>query len=347
MLGIAAPVALVLVLGGLYLGLLEGNVSYLRTLPGDVVVSEEGVPLVATLLQSSRLTPDVVRAVLRVPGVASATPLHGRLVSLEQGPTFTLVYLVGRRWGETFGGPVRMVSGRHRAHIGEIIVDRVLANDLGVAVGGQIRIGAAALRVVGIADGGNAVLGSYAFVHRGALTLAGFPDPAYLFVQAATGVAPDRLAEAIDALPGVRAVPRARFLADKQAPFRQMLLPVIVLVVALAAAVGGAIVGGVLFAATVGRRHEYAILRATGCSRRGLTLLALAESAIVTVLGITTGVSLGMAIAAGFGRAEPRFLTLLPGWLVSGVAAGAVAIAGMATLLPLRALRSVRSGPVS
>src|SRR5262245_38778322 len=344
-LGIAAPVALVFVLGGLYLGLLEGNVSYLRTLDADVVVSEEGAPLVTTLLQSSRIPGNLVRKVRGVPGVHAVDPLYGRLVTLEQGPTFTLVYLVGRSWGDDFAGPVTMRAGRRRVHIGEIVVDRVLASDLGVGIGGTVRIGAAELRVVGIADGGNAVLGSYAFVHHGALVLAGVRDPAYLLVRAEPGVDVDALARAIDALPGVRAVTRTRFLTEKQAPFRQMLLPVIVLVVALAAAVGGAIVGGVLLAATLERHREHATLRVVGCSARDLRALVLLEAAIATGLGVALGLASGRIVAAVFGLYEPRFLTVLPPGLAGAIATAAAVIASVAALVPLRALARVRPVP--
>jgi putative ABC transport system permease protein len=334
------------VLGGLYLGLLEGNVSYLRTLPGDVVVSEKGAPLVTTLLQSSRIGPAEVRAVRAVPGVAQADALYGRLVSVSRGPAFTLVYLVGRRWSETFAGPVALRAGRRRPHIGEIVVDRVLAHDLGQGIGGEVVVGEAHLRIVGIADGGNAVLGTYAFVHRGALVLAGVTDPAYLFVHAAPGTDPDDLARRIDALPGVRAVTRARFLVEKQAPFRQMLLPVIALVVGLAAAAGAVVVGVVLFTATLERRLEHAILRAVGLTRRRLRAMALAESGIASAFGIGAGLAGGRLVAAGLGAAEPRFLTETPAWLALAVALGAGGLTFVATLLPLRALGRLEPAPV-
>ena len=279
------------------------------------------------------------------PACARWIPLHGRLVSLEQGPAFTLVYLVGRRWSDGFAAPVALRAGRARTHIGEIVIDRVLAGDLGQGIGGTVHVGRVPLRIVGIADGGNAVLGTYAFVHRGALVLAGFSEPAYLFVHAEPGTAPEALARAIDALPGVRAVERARFLAEKQAPFRQMLLPVIVLVVALAAGVGGAIVGTMLLTATLARRREHALLRVVGLSRRALHVTALLEGGIATALGIAVGLVGGRLIASGLGWYEPRFLTLMPAWLAAAIALGASSVGLAATALPLRALARVRPVP--
>ncbi|HYR95145.1 MAG TPA: hypothetical protein VEM57_00360, partial [Candidatus Binatus sp.] len=120
--------ALVFLLGGLYLGLLDGNVSWLRTLPGDVVVSEEAAPLVTTLLQTSRIPDVALQAVRRTPGVRRVDALRGRLVSLDEGADrYTLVYLVGLRPTQDFAAPVAVMAGRARPRLGEIVVDRVLA----------------------------------------------------------------------------------------------------------------------------------------------------------------------------------------------------------------------------
>ena len=97
-------------------------------------------------------------------------------------------------------------TGRPWGRAGAPWLGGAVAEDLG----GQVAVGQAQLRIVGIADGGNAVLGTYAFVHRGALVLAGFGDPAYLFVRAAPGADPEDLARRIDALPRVRALASPR-----------------------------------------------------------------------------------------------------------------------------------------
>jgi len=336
---VAVSVALVTVLAALYHGLIDANQRYLRTLEGDVVVSEAGAPLVTTLLQTSRLPPATVEAVRHTAGVARVRALHGRLVSLAGGrDRYVLVYLVGLRPPDTFAAPVAMVAGRARPQVGEIVVDEVLAHDLGQGVGGTVAIGQATLRIAGIARGGNAVLGTYAFVHEGALELSIGADPAYLFVTADRGVGADALADALAAVPGVRAVPRTRFLEEKQAPFRQMVLPVVALVVVVAAGAGGLVVAATLLADAFARREEYGVLAALGISTARLAAAALAEAAVGAGLGVALGLAAGALACAALTHAQPRFVTVLPIGVAAVIALAAVVVAAVATLLPIRLL---------
>ncbi|HZP40779.1 MAG TPA: ABC transporter permease [Candidatus Binatia bacterium] len=339
-LAVAVAVALVVVLGSLYFGLLAGHLEYLRTLPGDVVVCEAGVPLVTTLLQTSRLPATTADEIRRVPGVRDVVPLYGRVASLgEEADRFALVYLVGLAPDDRFGRPVRVLEGRDHPRTDEILLDRVLARDLGVRVGDRIPVGPARLRVGGITSGGNAVLGTYAFVHRDALEFAGAGTPAYLFVTVEPGADPEAVARGIGAgRPHLRAVARVRFDRQKAVPLRQLLLPVIALVVAIAAVVAATVVAVTRLTAALGERETWALLLALGVGRPRVYAAVLLESAAAAGLGVAAGVAGGWAAAKGLAAWEPRFLTTTPGALVLIVAAGALAVSLLAALLPLRAV---------
>jgi putative ABC transport system permease protein len=339
---VAVAVMLVVVLGGLYAGLIAGHLEYLRTLPGDVVVSQAGVPLVTTLLHTSRLPPGVVDEVRRVPGVRDVKPLYGRVVSLaEETDRFALVYLVGLTPDDQFGAPVRVVEGHARPRVNEILIDRVLARYLGVRLGERIPAGGVRLRVGGITDGGNAVLGTYAFVHRDALDFAGFGDPGYLFVGVEPGADPAAVARRIATQPQLRAVTRARFDRQKEAPLRQMLLPVMALVVAVGAAVAGTVVAVVRVTAALAEREAYALLLALGIGRGRLYAIALLESGFATALGVVLGIGAGWGLAAALGAYEPRFLTTISASLVAAVSAGALVVGLVAAVLPAGAVARV------
>src|SRR5262245_42138596 len=189
---VAAAVMLVFVAGGLYLGLLDAMVRYPRSLPGEIVVAESGGS--ATMLHSSSHLPqDAADTVRALPGVAATSELHGRLAWLERDGRQALVYLVGLPRGGDVGGPVRMVAGRRHPEFDEIVIDEVLARDLHVGIGDVLRIGVAELRIVGIAAGGNAVLGTYAFVQLGTLVLGGVQEPSYVFVTVGSELSVDEV----------------------------------------------------------------------------------------------------------------------------------------------------------
>jgi ABC-type lipoprotein release transport system permease subunit len=342
-LAVAVAVALVDVLGGLYFGLAAGNLEWLRTLPGDVVVCEAGVPLVTTLLQTSRLPATAAGDVRRLPGVRDVTPLYGRVVSLgEETDRFALVYLVGLAPDDVFGAPVRVLDGHARPRIDEILLDRVLARSLGARIGDRIAVGPARLRVGGITGGGNAVLGTYAFVHRDALEFAGAGTPAYLFVDLEPGADADAVARRIVAAhPQLRAVSRARFDRQKAAPLRQMLLPVIALVVAIAVGVAATVVAVARLTVALADREDCALLLALGVARGHVYAVSLLESGAAAALGVGLGLAAGALVAAALSAYEPRFLTTTPPGLLVAVAAGTLATSLAAALVPTRAVARV------
>lgn len=334
---IAVSVLLVLVGCGLYVGLLESIVVYLGSLPGDFVLAEAGASVTA-LHSSSRLGPDVATAASAVPGVAHVDPLYGRLIWMEHEGHEALVFVVGLYLTDTIGGPVRVVEGTTRPRINEIVIDRVLAHQLGLHVGDHVTHSGITLRIAGIADGGNAVVGTYAFVHRGALMLSGVSTPSYLFVTTAPGVERAALRERLAALPGVQVFDRATFLVKNQALARELLVPVIGLLVGVGAVVGGCIVALTLYTATLDRRAEFGLLKAIGLRPALLYRIVLVQSAIATTAGVVAGVGGAILVASTFGAVEPRFTAVLPASLVASVVAGAALVGLLAAVVPVRAV---------
>lgn len=340
MAAVAAAVMLVLVAGGLYLGLLEAMVRFPRSLPGAIVVAEAGGS--ATMLHSSSHLPqDTAETLRKLPGVRSAWELFGRLAWLEHGGRQALVYLVGVGRDSAFGLPVRMRLGKMRPEFEEIVIDEVLARDLGVGVGGTLRLGIIEMHVVGIASGGNAVLGTYAFVQRGALVLGGIQEPSYVFVEPGPEVTVEELIARIDREEGLDAMTRAAFHDANQVLTRQIVLPLIAIVVGIACAVGGTIVGLTLYTVTMERREEYGLMKALGLPNRAVLGAAFAQGGIATGVGVALGLLLGWILSLAVGATEPRFVTTMPAWLTVAIAGGAVLAGALASMIPVRAVARI------
>jgi putative ABC transport system permease protein len=332
---VAAAVVLSLIGVGIYLGLLDGMVRYLRTLPGEIVVAEAGGA--ASLFHtSSNLPPGTAAALAALPGVEGVDGLHGRTAWLEHDGRKALVFLVGLYTTDTVAGPVRVVEGRSRPHIHEILIDRVLAHDLRLRLGDPLRLGAATVRVAGIADGGNSVVGSYAFVHRGLLQMAGLVQPTYLFVRLVPGADVDTVARRIEEMPDLKAFRRADFLAQNQELTRQIVLPMIGIVSGVATGVGALVVGFVLYAATLVRRTQFGLLCAIGVPRRTVHRIAALEAGIAVGAGVALGLVGYVVLAAVLAAWEPRFIARVPPWLAVAVAAGAGIIGLAGAALPVR-----------
>lgn len=337
---VAAAVMLVFVAGGLYLGLLDAMVRYPRSLPGEIVVAEAGGS--ATMLHSSsRLPQDAADMVRALPGVAATSELLGRLVWLERGGRQALVYLVGLPRGGDVGGPVRMVAGQQHPEFDEIVIDEVLARDLEVHIGDVLEIGVAKLRIVGIAAGGNAVLGTYAFVQRGTLVLGGVQEPSYVFVTVGPELSVDEVIARINRESDMHAMSRDDFGSANQALARQIVLPLIAIVVGIACAVGGAIVALTLYRVTMERREEYGLMKALGLPDRAVLGAAFAEGGIATGVGVVAGLAIGWIVSESVGLLEPRFVTTMPVWLTLAIAAGAVLLGALASTIPVRAVARI------
>jgi ABC-type antimicrobial peptide transport system permease subunit len=344
---VASTTLTVLVATGFYLGLLDAAVAWLRTLPGDTVIaSADGNP--AFTEGFSQLSRATVRAVRGTPGVAAVHEVYRQRAWVGHGDRDTWIQLVGIRPDASFGGPLRVVAGRARPLIGEIVVDEVVADDLGVALGDGVKIqsallGTATLRVVGIASGGNTVIGSYAFVSRATLALGGVLHPSHLFVSAAPGQDVDALRAALATVPAVQILGRAAFEEQNRRFFRQVFGPVIGVIDAVAALAAVVIVAVVLHAGSVARRPDYGLVAALGPPRRLVHGWVVLEALLASALGVAVGAGAGAGLVCAIPRFAPRFVARMPPWLL--VAAGVVAI-GIGVAAALRPARdAARTDP--
>src|SRR5918994_226865 len=140
-----APLALVLLLSGLRRGMGEQVTRYLDRQP-PVVVAQAGTR--GFLSQTSVLDAAAVRRVAAVPGVADAPPISQGYAMLELHGKRVLALLVGYDGGRR-GGPWALAAGREPRARGELVLDRVLADEHGLDVGTTMRFRGAALELVG------------------------------------------------------------------------------------------------------------------------------------------------------------------------------------------------------
>jgi putative ABC transport system permease protein len=322
---IASSVVLVSVAAGLYRGLLASVSAYPDSLLGDFVVAQAGSAAQLSH-SSSAVAAETERAVRAVPGVARVDALYGHLGWLEHAGRQAIVFLVGLGPGDRFGRPQRIVAGRRKPALFEIIVDRTLAHDLRVGLGDRLQLGDGSLPIVGISDGGNAVLASYAFVHKGALALAGRTRPSYLFVQAAPGVAAAVLGERLAGLPGARVFTREEFRAMNQGLARRLVLPLVTLTITLSALVSAGLVAMTLYTATVERRADWGLMAAVGVPSRTIERQVLAQGVLVGIAGVIAGLVGTAGLARLIPAIEPRLVVATSGWVLITVSIGALVV---------------------
>lgn len=341
----AAASLTVLVATAFYLGVRDSTVAWLRSLPGDAVVAgAQGSP--ALMQAYSELSLDTVATVRAAAAGGRVHELHTQRVWLWRADRDSWVHMVAMRRGDDFGRPLAVIAGTWRPRVGEIVIDVVVARELGVGLGDTVRVRASTLRVVGIATGGSNVISSHAFVSRATLALGGVRRPSHLFVEAPPGVDGATLRAALAAVPEVQVLSRPVFEEKNQTFVRQVFLAGVGIIDAVMIAMAIVILAVVNHAGSLEHRMDHALLAALGLDRRQIQGRVIATTLLASVIGLAVGLVTGGGLLVVLPRLAPRFISAAPWWLFGAIAIGALVVGLVAALRPVRAVARVDPGLV-
>lgn len=343
---VAAVVAEILILEGF----LAGSYTQLRRAVldrgGEVIVAQAGV---RNFLAARSILPQQTRAAVEaVPGVAAAAPLALLSFIYEQNGRLTPIIVVV---ADDAGGAARLAEGRAAAGSAEIVIDRVLAQRFGLGPGDVMTLADYEFTVVGVAEDAAALFTPFAFIGFDGLIdfyfssdvaadIAAFPLLSFLLVRTAPGADPAAVAAAIGAAVPDAAALLPRELAENDVGLgRELLAPVLNLLLALSYAAGALAIGLFTFAGVRSRRKSLGVLRALGFTTRHLVAGVIAEAIAVTVFAFPLGIALARSFAALVAAAIPVYLVEIgdPATLVQ-VAAAVLALSVIGALGPLRSL---------
>lgn len=335
--GVALAIGLIVLLNGFEAGVYRQVTAYLDHTPADYVVAEEGVK---NLLGVQSLLPGDAESLARgMPGIAQVTPIYARFVILDLHDKKAPAYMVGYE-PRTGGGPWQMKIGRLPTADDEVVLDWVLAQAHGMALGDTLEIMGKDFTVVGLSAGTNSWMAGFLFVRKGAAEKLVLTPKATSFLLLALEPGVDvaavedrlrrRLRDDADLLPAAVVKQNDVTLLAKvfAVPLRLM--------VAIAFAVGTAILGMVIYSATVERMREYGVLKAVGAANRRLYWLVTQQGLAIAGLGVGSGIGLAALAAQGIMRSAPKFLIVLEPRSVLITAASGLVMGVLAALLPAR-----------
>jgi putative ABC transport system permease protein len=334
--GVALSVMLILLLSGYLSGIYRQAAAYLENTPGSLVVTQSGVRTFTG--STSFLSNDVLDTVRTTPGVDRAIPIVMQTAILELHGRKSSTTIVGYD-AALGGGPWALAEGREPAGDDEIVVDSVLADQHGIAVGDSITVLDRQMTVVGLSDGTSLWIGSFAFA-RADVVQALLRAPGVwsaIFVTPAAGVSNDDLRARIS-VGGVAAYLKSdKIDADRKGIARIYDAP-LGLMVAIAFVVGVLVVGLVIYTATVERRREYGALKAIGMRNRTLYRLVTSQALISALAGGLLGVALAYLIGALLVAWRPQFPVAIEPGAVAAAIVASLAMALLAALAPARAI---------
>lgn len=245
---------------------------------------------------------------------------------------------------------IRMKGGDLSAlEEGGVMIAQRVARERGLGVGDELpmtfaRTGERSLPVVGVVEDGSAqALQTDYFVSLTTYAALYTEDmDASIFVRAADGVAPARLAEALETAladhPSVQVRDQAAVVAGRTQAVDQIFgLVAVLLAFAMLIAVLG--VANTLALSIAERTREIGLLRAVGMGRSAVARMVQIETAIICVvagmLGLLLGIGTSAAGVAALSAVAPLDM-VVPWTQILGIAAAVVAVGLLAGALPAR-----------
>lgn len=335
--GVAFSVLLILIIRGLYSGITDQATEYIRSVDADLWVAQAGIP--GDFFHSTSLVPEDAQAAIQaVDGVQDAVPLLSTTVVFRVRGTGVDLRIMGVDPESGIGGPPAIVEGRGTPGPGQIVVDRVFADNNGLEVGDALNVDGVRLEIVGTARGGNAFVSQFGWAPISDVSgLLGVEDVVNYFLVRTTGADPEAVAARIEReVPGVQAITEEEFADKNTADLREGFLPIIWVLVVIAFAVGIAVIGLTIYTATLEKSREYGVLKAIGFSNRRLYGIGYQQALVSGMAGFAAGTVLSFALAAVLERFIPSFATTIRGGDVALAGGGALAMALLSSFIPVR-----------
>jgi putative ABC transport system permease protein len=341
--GVAFAVLLILIVLSLYRGWSRTGSVYLQ-LPGSIWIAQAGT---SDPFHSTSLLPgDRASALGRVPGVVSVLPVYARHIAFPgKGGMRPDAYAMA------ITAPRAEIPAAAKAFFpsrGHVVIDRVLAGELGVKQGGTLDLLGRRLVVGDLTSGGNKIV-QFAFLNPfDGKALLGQPGRVSYYLLATAPAA------SLDAV-GRRAaavVPGSEFhtSADFAAAFSRLVssgfLTVVEVLVGIGFVVGSAVIALTTYTATLEKARDYGVLKAVGASDGFLYRIVVAQSLIVGLAGAVIGIAASAAAADTIRRWVPEFVTDLRGLDVLAVFGAAMFMSILASFVPGRKLNRIDPGMV-
>jgi putative ABC transport system permease protein len=340
---LAAVVAVILVLEGFYHGFVVQARQLVMERQADLIATQSGV---ANMFGARSILPQFARQEIEaLEGVKAAHPMTAIMAIYEESDRSTPLYLFVY---DTAGGPRRIIEGGAAVASRDIVVDRSLAERYGLRPGAPFVLSDFEFRVAGITSRAAAVMTPFGFIRYDGLLdfyfesdlaadISTFPLLSYLLVELRPGADPIAVADSIAAGVPAADVFSPESLAENDASLvRAMFAPVFDVLIALGYVIGVLVTAIIMFAAVLGRRRAFGVLKALGFSTRFLSVAVMLEAAILALIAIPVGAALAAAVATAVEAAMPLYrVTPLEPPQLARTAAAAVAFAVLGALAPI------------
>lgn len=338
-LGVAASLLLVLVLGGIFAGAVDRVTYYIRTSPADVFVSQAGVRTMH--MSTSALPADTTDRVAQVPGVDWVAPIAFASGSVAGPEGRQLSYLIGYDTSSGRGGPTTLVAGRAPG-AGEAILDEQAADQLGIELGDRFTVMGMPVRAVGFSTGGTSITNTTVFVALAEFARIHDDRVSYVLTGVDPGADPSVVADRIRAeLPGVTVQTREEFADSEARVVTDMSADLLRLMSTFGLVIALAVIALGLMTATLNRLQDFAVLKALGARTPRLAKAVGMQVLLTIVLASTAATAAALTLARLLPLAAPTVQISITAAAVAQTTITALLVGLIAAVWPLRRIAAL------
>ncbi len=333
-------ILLIIVLLGIYSGSVKQMSAYVDNVDADLWIAQSGSP---DMLHSfSVLSAGMIDPIGRLDGVQQVYPLTSRTTLVDIDGQKNSLILVGYEPGAA-GGPWSMVEGRSDPGPGEIVCDRVTMKTNNLQLGDSIEIDDKVYEIVGVSDETTIMVAQYAFVDIGeARRTLGEGLVNFILVKTAPGADGEQVRREIaDSFTDVSVFTKQEFSENNAAVIRVGILPILAVVVVIAFIIGVAIVGLVVYSATLEKYREYGVLKAVGASDGALYRIVLEQAVISSLLGFVVGALASLWMARIISRVVVQIDVAFSWEQFASAFGAAIVMSVIASYVPARKINNI------
>ncbi len=312
-----------------------------KLLLGDLWVVQQGTT--DPFHSLSLLDADRIARVRSAEGVSATVPVLSRQMEFDAGTDESSARFMALQVPASASLP----DDIRRAFLpprGAVVIDRTLSRKTGLDAGDPLVIGGERFLIDHVRPATGESLQQFAFMHfDDAVRVYGIHDVVnYAMVIVAPGRDANEVAANILARDqGVKVFTADGFARSIRKEIDESFLPIITILVAIGFIVGAAVVGLTIYTATIERTREFGVMKAVGGSAGFLYRIVLSQSVMLTGTGFVVGLAGAWSVAQLAAQAVPEFTTDFQPRDIAFVLAATVAMAILASFVPVRRINSI------
>ncbi len=343
--GIALCMILMLFLFGIYKGVSDGSVEYIRENKVDLWILQRNSTNI--LRGTSILSAYHTERIKKNENVTEVSPVLLLLTTVKNSNKRSTIFLAGYDTETGLGGPPKLIKGRNVKTDNEIVLDNSFAQKNGFNVGDELIIFEDTLKVCGISSGTNAFVIQYAFTTLAeAQSLLGFPGiiTCYLVKLKKTSDIDNTVKELQTLIDGSVIYNHNDFLKNNIKEMESGFLPILYAVASLGAIVLTTVLSLILSINILERKKDFAVMKILGSPSGFLPKLIIQQAVFISLISGGLSIVLYFPLVSIIEKLSPEvstiitlsqiILVLIIG-LIMGVLSSVIALSRLRKIYPL------------